>query len=69
MDDYFGIIFRYLKIDNVEEYYMLKIMKTKMEFVKVTDGNEDVINNNTTNDAQFGTIDANHLGLYSFEIQ
>lgn len=69
MDDYFGIIFRYLKIDNVEEYYMLKIMKTKMVFVKVTDGNEDVINNNTTNDAQFATIDANHLGLYSFEIQ
>lgn len=42
---------------------MIKIMKSKMEFVKVTDGNEDVINTNETNDSQFGVISETHLGL------
>lgn len=69
MDDFFGIIFRYLKIDQVEEYYMIKIFKNKMEFVKVTDGNEDVINSNNGNDAQFGTIGGSRLGMYSIDVQ
>jgi len=42
---------------------MVKIFKNKMEFVKVTDGNEDVINTNNGNDAQFGTIGGSRLGM------
>lgn len=48
---------------------MIKIMKSKMEFVKVTDGNEDVINTNETNDSQFGVISETHLGLQSIDVQ
>lgn len=63
---YFGIIFRYLKDQETEEYYMLKILKDKAELVKITNGNEDFINKALFN---FGLVDENNLGIYRLEIQ
>jgi len=42
-DGYIGVVFRYLKLSNEEEYYLLKIMKAKAIFAKVVNGSEDVI--------------------------
>jgi hypothetical protein len=39
---------------------MIKIFKDKMSFVKVTDGNEDLINEKPFN---FLIVDEAHLGL------
>jgi hypothetical protein len=39
---------------------MIKIYKDKMQFVKVTDGNEDLINEKAYN---FLIVDEAHLGL------
>lgn len=40
-DGYIGVVFRYIKISNEEEYYLLKIMKTKAKLVKVVNGSAD----------------------------
>lgn len=39
---------------------MVKLMKDKMQFVKVTDGNEDLINEKPF---LFSLVDETHLGM------
>jgi hypothetical protein len=59
-DDYVGVIFRYIKIKNDEEFYLFKIKKSSCELIKYVNNGEDVLGEYEYN---FNLIDEKNPGF------
>lgn len=65
-DEYIGVVFRYLEIAGEEEFYLLKISKTKAILVKSINGVETDLA--APIDYNFNLVDTNNPGFYKFSI-